>query len=158
MKVLQLLLLVALVLCSTIQVQADWNSEISAASPLHWFTFDEDAGATTAIDQGSAGANGTYTAGKVSTAGLVGSAASFDGTSAVLVGGDDLVGDWTVEAIFSADVENGGASMGVLGADFTAADRLGLKAEQWNSTEQLGLTVFGVVDVTFADASRCHTH
>ncbi|MEZ6119358.1 MAG: LamG domain-containing protein [Pirellulaceae bacterium] len=140
-------LIAALVLLASGTVRADWNSVITADSPLHWFNF-EDAGAT-ADDLGSADADGTYAGGvTLGSAGLVGGAASFDGTGHVLVGGADLTGDWTVETIFKADTVNGGASMGIMGADFTAASRMALKAEQWNSTERLGFTVFGVVDVT----------
>ena len=127
---------------------ADWNSTISAAGPLHWFNF-EDMG-DTAVDSGSAGASGTYVGSVgLGVPGLVGGAASFDGASHVLVGGPDLSGDWTVETIFKADTVDGGASMGIVGTDFTAANRMALKAEQWNSTENLGYTVFGVVDVTY---------
>lgn len=131
---------------------ADWNSVISADNPLHWFAFEEAEGATTADDQGSADVNGTF-AGAVGLQvdGLVGKAASFDGASNVLVSGPNLVTDWTVEAIFQADTVNGGVSMGLLGADFAATTpRTALKAEQWNETEQLGYTAFGVVDETFA--------
>lgn len=153
MRVIGLLILAVLLLgLSNTAVRADWNSEISAANPLNWFAFDEAAGATTALDQGSAGMNGTYSgAGKVDAPGLVGGAASFDGASTVVVGGADLLGDWTVEAIFSADSVNGGVSMGLIGADLTAANRMALKADQYNDSGQLGFTLFGVVDVTYTD-------
>ena len=133
MKVFRLLSLAIVVLgVASSSVRADWNSTISAANPLHWFAFDETSG-TTADDQGSGNADGTYTGSVgLGAAGLVGNAASFDGASHVLVGGADLVGDWTVETIFKADTVNGGASMGLIGADFTAANRMALKAEQWN--------------------------
>jgi hypothetical protein len=153
MKLNYLLTLAALVLAFTSTVaRADWNSTISAATPLHWYSFEEVDG-TTAADQGSAALNGTYTgAVALNQAGLVGKAAAFDGTSYVLLSGANLTGDWTVEAIFKADTETGGVSMGLMGADFaSAASRMGIKAEQWNETGQLGYTVFGVVDVTFAD-------
>jgi MYXO-CTERM domain-containing protein len=134
--------------------RADWNSTISSATPLHWYTFEEIEG-TTATDQGSGGLHGTYTgAVTLGETGLVGRAAAFDGTNYVLLSGADLAGDWTVEAIFKADTETGGVSMGLMGADFAAAaGRMGIKAEQWNETGQLGYTVFGVVDETFADAA-----
>jgi hypothetical protein len=155
MKVIYLLPLAALsLLLVGHSVRADWNSTISGATPLHWYTFEETTG-TTATDQGSGGLHGTYT-GTVGLdqAGLVGRSASFDGTSYVLLGGANLAGDWTVEAIFKADTETGGVSMGLMGADFAAATgRMGIKAEQWESTGQLGYTVFGVVDVTFTDAA-----
>ncbi len=135
-------------------VMADWVSEITAANPLHWFRFEETSGAT-ADDQGSADANGTYVGGvTLATPGLVGNAASFDGAGHVLIGGPNLATDWTLEAIFSADIENGGVSQGLIGADFASADaRTAIKAEQWNETGQLGYTAFGVVDVTFTDAA-----
>jgi hypothetical protein len=154
MKLTHLFALAALVstLVST-TARADWNSTISAATPLHWYAFEEADG-TTANDQGSGAVNGTYTGAiGLNAAGLVGNAASFDGASYVLLGAPNLVGDWTVETIVKADTETGGVSMGLMGADFAAADgRMGLKVEQWNETGQLGYTVFGVVDVTFADA------
>jgi hypothetical protein len=154
MRAIRLLVLTTIVLgLSDSVTRADWNSEIAGASPLHWFDFNEAAGAATAVDKGSAGASGTYSgAGKVDVSGLINGAASFDGASSVLVGAANLTGDWTVEAIFNADTVNGGVSMGLMGADFTAADRVALKAEQWNETGQLGYTVFGVVDVTFGAA------
>jgi hypothetical protein len=161
MRVLRLFALGTLLLgLSGAGVRADWNSTISGANPLHWFAFDEAAGATTATDQGSAGANGTYSgAGKVATAGLINGAASFAGTDSVLVGGANLATDWTLEAIFLADTVNGGASMGLIGCDFTATDRMAVKAEQWNKTGQLGYTLFGVVDVTLPAATPTdYTH
>ena len=43
--------------------------------------------------------------------------------------------------------------MGLVGANFAAAsDRAAIKAEQWNSTGQMGYTKFGAVDVTFTDS------
>jgi hypothetical protein len=154
MRVIRFFALGALLLgLSGTGVRADWNSTIAASNPLHWFAFDEAAGAATAIDQGSAGANGTYSgAGKMATAGLINGAASFAGTNSVLVGGANLATDWTLEAIFQADTVNGNASMGLIGCDFSAADRMAVKAEQWDMTGQLGYTRFGVVDVTFGGA------
>ena len=133
---------------------AAWDSTISGANPLHWFRFEETAGST-ADDQGSANADGTYDGGVgLGTSGLVGNAASFDGIDDhVLVGGPNLTGDWTVETILEADTVSGGVSQGIIGNDFTAADRTALKAEQWNDTGQLGYTLFGVVDVTFTGAA-----
>jgi hypothetical protein len=135
--------------------KADWYSVISAANPLNWFSFEEAPGSTVADDQGSANLDGTYAGGVgLGAAGLVGSAATFDGTTGyVLVGGANLGTDWTVETILRADTLTGGASQGIIGADFTAADRVALKAEQWNETGQIGYTVFGVVDVTYTDAA-----
>lgn len=146
-----LLTLPAFLMCIS-PASADWNSTISAANPLQWYSFNEAAGSTIANDQGSANADGTYVGGVgLGLAGLVGNAASFDGTSGyLLVGEPNLLGDWTVETIFRADIVSGGASQGIIGADFTAADRMALKAEQWNQTGQIGFTLFGVVDVTFA--------
>ncbi len=131
--------------------RADWDSTISAANPLHWFQFADEG--TTADDVGSANVDGTYVgAVGLGTPGLVGAAASFDGASHVLVGGPDLPTPWTLETIFLADPVNGGVSQGIVGTDFTAAYRMAVKAEQYNATERLGYTVFGVADVTFADA------
>ena len=132
---------------------ADWTSEVSSSNPLHWFRFEETAG-TTADDQGSADVDGTYVGGyTLGTTGLVGNAVSLDGASHVLVSGPDLATDWTLETIFKADVETGGVSQGIIGSDFTAADRMAVKAEQWNETGQLGYTVFGVIDVTLPPAT-----
>lgn len=137
----------------TTAASADWNSTISAAAPLHWFNFEETSG-TTADDSGSANVDGTYTGSVgLGSTGLVGKAATFDGSSHVFVGGPNLTGDWTLETIMLADTVNGGPSMGIIGTDFTAAERMAVKAEQWNQTEQLGYTVFGVVDVTFSGAA-----
>ena len=132
-----------------------WNDTIADANPLHWFAFEEEPGADTADDQGSADADGTYMgAVTLGATGLVGNAATFAGSDGhVLVGGPNLDGDWTLEAIMNADIDNGGASQGVIGANFTAEARMGVKAEQWNETGQLGYTVFGVVDVTFAESA-----
>jgi hyaluronoglucosaminidase len=155
MKLVRYWVLAAAVLgLNIVSARADWNSTISSANPLNWYSFNETQG-TTANDQGSGGANGTYTgAVGLGASGLVGSAASFDGTSSVLVGAANLTSDWTVEAIFKADTATGGPSMGLIGADFAAANpRMAIKAEQWESTEKLGYTSFGVVDVTFADAA-----
>jgi hypothetical protein len=140
-------------------VRADWNSEISGANPVHWFGFEETSG-TAADDKGSANIDGTYN-GPVTlgTAGLVGNAATFDGTGHVFLGAPDLAADWTVEAIFKADTVTGGASMGLMGSDFTATPRMAIKADQWNKTGKLGYTVFGVVDVTLAaDTPADFTH
>ena len=127
---------------------ADWATEVANSNPMNWWRFEETAG-TTADDQGFADLDGTYSSGvSLGNAGPVGGAAGFDGSSSVMVGGPDF----TVEAIFKADTVNAGPSQGLIGADFTAANRMALKAEQWNSTERLGYTVFGVVDETFTDA------
>jgi hypothetical protein len=136
--------------CWAAAAQASWTDAISGANPLHWFRFEETSGAV-ADDQGSANVDGTYVGGvTLGEAGLVGKAARFNGADGhVLVGGPLLAGDWTVETIFLADTVNGGVSQGLMGADFSAAQRMALKAEQWNSTNQLGYTVFGVVDVTY---------
>jgi hypothetical protein len=107
-----------------------------------------------AVDSGSAGATGSYLGGvTLGQAGLVGNAATFDGTGHAIIGGLNLDADWTLEAIFYADAAGAGPSLGLLGADFTAAVRTAIKAEQWNETGQLGYTVFGVADVTFPDAA-----
>jgi hypothetical protein len=141
----------ALSVAMTSAAQADWSGTISAAGPLHWFNFEETSG-TTADDSGSANVDGTYTGSvMLGTPGLVGNAAMFDGASHVFVGGPSLTGDWTLETIMLADTATGGVSMGIIGADFAATERMAVKAEQWNSTEQLGYTVFGVVDVTFGE-------
>lgn len=130
---------------------ADWASEISNANPLNWFRFDDLSG-TVADDQGSANMDGTYVGSVgLGNPGLVGRAAAFDAGSHVFLGGANLATDWTLETIFKADTVNGGVSMGLVGTDFAAAsDRMAIKAEQWDSTGQMGFTRFGVVDVTFA--------
>ncbi|MCA9166910.1 MAG: hypothetical protein KDB23_04555 [Planctomycetales bacterium] len=133
--------------------KADWNDTISAAAPLHWFNFNETTG-TTIDDSGSANVDGTVMgAVGLGAAGAVGGAATFDGASYVLVGGPNLATPWTLESIFLADPVNGGPSMGLIGADFDAAERMAVKADQWNKTGQMGYTVFGVVDVTLAGAT-----
>ncbi len=135
-------------------VHAQWAAEISNANPLNWFRFEEISGAA-ANDQGSANMDGTYVGSVVlGNSGLVGHAAAFDAGSYVFLGGANLTTDWTLETIFKADTVNGGVSMGLVGTDFTAAsDRMAIKAEQWNSTGQMGYTRFGVLDVTFAGAA-----
>lgn len=133
-------------------VQADWATEISGANPLNWFRFDDPPG-TVADDQGSANMDGTYVGNVVlGNPGLVGQAAAFDTGGHVFLGGANLATDWTLESIFKADTVNGAVSMGLVGTDFAAAsDRMAIKAEQWDSTGRMGYTLFGVVDVTFAD-------
>ncbi len=132
---------------------ADWTSEVSSSNPLHWFRFEETTG-TTADDQGSADVDGTYMGGyTLGTPGLVGNAVSLDGAGHVFVGGPNLATDWTLETIFKADIETGGVSQGIIGSDFTATERMAVKAEQWNETGQLGYTVFGVIDVTLPSAT-----
>lgn len=119
-------------------------STISADNPFQWFQFEETSG-TTAVDSGSAGANGTYENGvALDQPGLVGRAVRFDGTDDyVFVDGTDLAGDWTAEFIASAGA--GGASQGLQGGATMA-----IKAEQWNDTGNLGYTNFGVVDIDLA--------
>ena len=130
---------------------ADWATEISNANPLNWFRF-EDLSGTVADDQGSANMDGTYVGNVVlGNPGLVGRAAAFDAGGHVFLGRANLATGWTLETIFKADTVNGGVSMGLVGTDFAAAaDRMAIKAEQWDSTGQMGYTLFGVVDVTFA--------
>lgn len=144
-------MLAALALASG-SVRADWASEVSGANPLNWFRFEEPSG-TVAADQGAANLDGTYVGNVVlGSPGLVGSAAAFDAGGHVFLGGANVTTDWTLETIFKADTVNGGVSMGLVGTDFAASsDRMAVKAEQWNSTGQLGYTRFGVVDVTFTD-------
>jgi len=132
---------------------ADWASTIISANPLNWFRFDDLSG-TVAQDEGSANMDGTYV-GSVGLGqpGLVGYAVAFDAGSHVFLGQPNVPTDWTLETIFKADTVTGGVSMGLVGTDFAAAsDRMALKAEQWNSTGQMGYTRFSVVDVTFADS------
>jgi hypothetical protein len=102
----------------------------------------EETTGTTAVDSGSAGANGTYENGvTLDVPGLVGRAVQFDGVDDyIFVGGPDLEGDWTAEFIVS--VGDGGASQGLKGSPTMA-----LKAEQWNNTGTIGYTNFGVIDV-----------
>lgn len=121
--------------------RADWASTIAAENPLHWFQFEETSG-TTAVDSGSAGANGVYENGvTLGQPGVVGLGARFDGVDDhVFVDGPDLTGDWTAEFIVA--VGDGGASQGLKGSPTMA-----LKAEQWNDTGTIGYTNFGVVDV-----------
>jgi hypothetical protein len=130
---------------------ADWITEINGADPLNWYKFDERSG-TVANDFGSGNMNGTYMGNVVlGSQGLTGGAAEFAGGSYVFLGGANLTGDWSVEAIFKADTVAGGVSMGLVGTDFAAASgRMALKAEQWESTGQMGYTLFGVADVTFS--------
>jgi len=136
---------------------ADWATEVSNANPINWFRFDELSG-TVANDAGSAAMHGTYVGNvDLGSPGLVGYAAAFQGDSHVFLGGANVATDWTLEAIFKADTVSGGVSMGLVGTDFAAAaDRMALKAEQWESTGQMGYTKFGVVDVTF-DGSAAAT-
>jgi len=131
-------------------VGADWASEIGGANPLNWFRFDELSG-TVAADQGTANLDGTYVGNVVlGSQGLVGNAAAFDAGGHVFLGGANVATDWTLETIYKADTASGGVSMGLVGTDFAAtADRMAIKAEQWESTGQMGYTKFGVVDVTF---------
>lgn len=133
---------------------ADWITEVNAGNPLNWYKFDEFAG-TVANDFGSAKLNGTYVGGVVlGTEGAMGRAATFGGGSYVYLGGANLTGDWTLEALFRADTLTGDVSMGLMGTDYDATSgRMAIKAEQWNSTERMGYTLFGVADVTFNDAA-----
>jgi len=143
------------VFCSTANLAfADWVSEVSSSNPLQWFRFEETDG-TVADDQGSANLDGTYQGGvTLGNPGLVGNAAGFEGAQSVFVGGADLAANWTAEAIFKADIENGGVSQGLIGTDYAAAsDRMAIKAEQWDQTGQLGYSLFGVVDVTYIDGN-----
>jgi hypothetical protein len=132
-------------------VRADWATEISNANPHNWFRFDDLAG-TVADDQGSANMDGTYAGGVVlGNPGLVSHAAAFDAGAHVFLGGANVATPWTLETIYKADTVTGSVSMGLVGTDFAAvSDRMAIKAEQWNSTGQMGYTRFGVVDVTFA--------
>ena len=129
---------------------ADWTSEITSGNPLNWFRFDELSG-TVANDLGSANLDGTYVGNVVlGSQGPAGYAAAFNGAGHVFLGGANLTSDWTLETLFKADTVAGGVSMGLIGANFAAASgRMALKAEQWESTGQMGYTLFGVVDVTF---------
>jgi len=131
------------------RARADWASEISSGNPLNWFRFDEVSG-TVANDIGSANLDGTYTGTVVlGSPGPLGNAAAFNGAGHVFLGGANLATDWTLEAVFKADTVAGGVSMGLVGTDFAAtANRMAIKAEQWNSTGQMGYTLFGVTDVT----------
>lgn len=137
----------------TVQAQL-WTTEISNSNPLHWFRFNELSGSV-ADDQGSANMDGTYVGGVVlGNPALAGQAAAFDAGAHVLLGGANLATDWSVEALFKADTVNGGVSMGLIGTDWTAAsDRMAIKAEQFSSSGQMGYTVFGVADVTFAGSA-----
>jgi hypothetical protein len=133
---------------------ADWITEVNAGNPLNWYKFDEFVG-TVANDFGSARMNGTYVGDVVlGTEGAMGRAATFGGGSHVFLGGANLTGDWTLEALFRADTLTGDVSMGLIGTEFAAtSSRMAIKAEQWNSTERMGYTLFGVADVTFTDAA-----
>lgn len=134
---------------------ADWSSAVSGSNPLNWYRFNELTG-TAATDSGSGGLNGIFTGGyTLAVPTPLGSGVSFNGTNGyVNLGGASLTGDWTVESIFKADTVRGSVSMGLMGADFAAtSNRVALKAEQWNSTERLGYTLFGVTDVTFTNAA-----
>lgn len=142
----------ALVLAQS-TARADWASQITGSNPLDWYQFNELSG-TVANDHGSANLNGTYVGGfTLGVQGPLGGAVSFNGTNGyVRLGAANLTGDWTVESIFKADTVKGGVSMGLMGADFAAtSNRMALKAEQWNSTERLGYTLFGVTDVTLTN-------
>ena len=123
---------------------ADWPATIASDNPAHWYRFEETSG-DVAVDEGSLGVNGTYVGGVgLGECGLVGRAARFDGVDDYVdVGLSDLGGLWTAEFIVWADTVNGSVSQAVLGSS-TAA----LKIEQWDSTEMIGYTRFGVVDVT----------
>lgn len=133
---------------------ADWITEVNSADPLNWYKFDELAG-TVANDFGSGNLNGTYVGNVVlGSEGAMGNAAVFGGGSYVFLGGANLTGDWTLEALFKADTVTGDVSMGLIGTDFAATSgRMAIKAEQWDSTERMGYTLFGVADVTFTDAA-----
>jgi hypothetical protein len=143
----------------TTPTYADWVSTVTAASPLHWWRFEETDG-DSADDVGSADVDGLYSGEfDLGVPGLVGTAAGFSGAGYVLIEEEDLESDWTVEAIFYADVENGATSQGLIGALTFNDPRMAIKAEQWDSTGVLGYTLFGVVDISFgADTPADFAH
>lgn len=135
-----------------VRVQADWVTELNSSNPINWYRFNELSGST-ANDEGPGNMDGTYVGGVLlGQAGLADSAAAFNGQGYVLLGGQTLTGNWTLESIFKADTVAGSVSMGLIGTDFGApAGRTAIKAEQWNETGRMGYTDFGVIDVTFRD-------
>jgi Concanavalin A-like lectin/glucanases superfamily len=145
----------ALATTSTSAWAQDWNAEITADNPLHWYRMDETTG-TTAIDYGSAALHGTYINGvTLGRTGPVGGAAAFDGVDDVLLMGEfELTQQWTAEFIFFADTSGTGGSQGLMGGFIT-----GLKAEQWFQSGKFGYTEFGVADYTLsANTTTTYSH
>ncbi len=131
-------------------LNAGWVREVSGSNPLNWWRFEE-LDKTVARDQGSAKNDGTYLGGvTLGEAGLTGNAARFDGTGGVIVNQNSLGTNWTVESIFSTDVERGGQSQGLLGARSNSPDWMAIQAEQYPSTGLLGYTQFTVANYRFS--------
>lgn len=127
----------------------EWLQVIAAAAPLHWWRFNAVAG-TTITDYGSAERHGEIFGGVVlGEEGRVGSAATFEGDGYLLIGSPMLRGDWTVETIFSADVNAGSSSQALIGVETGTTDGVALKAAQYANSHRLGYTVFGQADVRF---------
>src|SRR5262245_53815848 len=90
----------ALITIACAEGRADWNTTISASSPLNWYRFDELTGST-AVDYGSQHSNGMYGTGALDAtrgiSGLVGGAAQFGDQSTVFLSAPDISGDWSAE-------------------------------------------------------------
>ena len=126
-----------------------WNDAIAAGSPLHWYRMNEPAGATVAIDHGSAGADGMYANGPLlGVSGEIDGAVQFDGDNDIVSLGEvALTGDWTVEAVINRQgIENAAHLLDRLDPG------LSLRFEQWDTSGQLGYTRSGVEDYLFSPA------
>jgi hypothetical protein len=134
--------------------QADWETAITAANPLHWYKFDETSG-TDCIDSGSGKLNGKYDGPTPGQAGFFGStsAATFTrvgGTNtAVFTGAANLTGQWTVEyVVMSTKAAAANDSMALHDSDTTS-----IRLAGWTSIGEVGFTLYGVADYQFTPAA-----
>ncbi len=135
-------------------VAGNWNSAITASSPLNWYRLDETTG-TVAIDYGSQGLNGTYGSGAngptLGASGPVGGAVEFDGTAKnILLGGSTLTGDWTAEFILKKTGTKFSAEL-IRGAPLESPSSH-IKLEQYPNTGQVGITESFAADQVFSPA------
>jgi hypothetical protein len=158
------LLAIGFLLLAPGAASADWASEVAASNPLNWLRFNETSGITVA-DSGSDALAGELVGGaSLGHPAVQGSAIHLDGAANghVLLAGEPLPTPWTLEAIFYQDATTTGPSTAILGPEMFGAPNTAIKAEQWNSTGQLGYTAFGVIDETFdgpaASTPTSYTH
>jgi hypothetical protein len=134
--------------------QADWETAITAANPLHWYKFDETSG-TDCIDSGSGQLNGKYDGPTPGQAGFFGStsAATFTrvgGTNtAVFTGAANLAGPWTVEyVVMSTKAAAANDSMALHDSDTTS-----IRLAGWTAIGEVGFTLYGVADYQFTPSA-----
>ena len=133
---------------------ADWETAITAGSPLHWYKFNETTGKD-CLDAGSGKLNGTYDGPTPGQQGFFGSttAATFTrigGTNtASFPGAANLPGPWTVEYIvMSTKAAAANDSMALHDSDTTSVRLAG-----WTSVGEVGFTLYGVADYQFTPSA-----